>query len=584
MESKVIRKKFLDFFEKRGHYILKSASLVTSDEKGTINPTLFNTAGMQPLIPYLLGKKHPEGKKLASSQKCLRTVDIDEVGDNTHLTFFEMLGNWSLGDYFKEKAIKWSYEFLINKEEGLGLDPKRLYVTVFAGDEDVPRDNEAVEIWEKYIPKNRIYFRGKKDNWWTAGDNSPAGPSSEMFYDIEGNLGDLSSEEFQKADEEQKVVEIWNDVFMTYKQEEGKVVGELPQKNIDTGAGLERIAMIMQGKDNVFETDLFEEAMAKIKKLATNYDEKFARIVLDHLRSSVFIIAEGVSPSNKDRGYILRRLIRRAIHFAFQSGLNEQNIFSITEILIKELVFSEWRKQKIIGEVVVEIDKFKKTLEKGLREFEKGERDAFLLFTTYGFPLEMTVELAKEKGEEVDVVGFGKKIKEHQKLSKTASAGMFKGGLADGGEETTQLHTVAHLLLAGLRKFLGDNVKQAGSNINSERLRFDFTYLEKVPEEKIEKVEEFINDILDQGCEISFEEMKKDDAIKVGVTGNFWDRYPDTVKVYSVKDKDGKMFSRELCGGPHVKNTSEIKGKFKIVKESASSAGVRRIKAVLVKE
>ncbi|MFA6274522.1 MAG: alanine--tRNA ligase, partial [Candidatus Paceibacterota bacterium] len=537
-------------------------------------------------VPYLLGEPHPKGERLVNVQKCLRTIDLSEVGDNTHNTFFEMMGNWSLGDYFKKEAITWSYEFLTSKTEGLGLDVSRLYVTVFAGNEKIKADTESVEIWKSLgIPEHRIYYKNSKSNWWSAGLNSPAGPSSEMFYDIDGGLGDLNEEAFNKAEDEQKVVEIWNDVFMMYRQADGEVVGELPQKNIDTGAGLERITTIMQGKNSMYETDLFLSVIKKIEELSRlKYGDKFdkqIRIVADHIRTAVFIIADGVLPSNTGRGYILRRVLRRATRYSDLISLKHDSLSILSEIIIEKYknIYPELQKNKEIikKEIDAEENKFRQTLEKGIREFEKGE-DPFILFTTYGFPIELISELAREKGKVIDLEDFNKKLKKHQELSRTASAGMFKGGLVDEGEETKRLHTATHLLNAALRQVLGNHVMQKGSNITAERLRFDFTNDLKMTDEQKRKVEEIINQKIAEKLPVICEEMPIQEAEKIAIH-SFNEKYGDIVKVYSVGNK-GNYFSREFCGGPHVSNTSEL-GKFKIQKEEAVSAGVRRIKAVL---
>ncbi len=586
MESSEIRSRFLKFFEARGHKIIPSSSLVPENDPSV----LFNIAGMQPLMPYLLGEKHESGKRLVNIQKCLRTVDLEEVGDNTHLTFFEMMGNWSLGDYFQEDAIKWSYEFLTSKEEGLGLDQEHLYITVFGGNETVSRDTESVKIWKSLgIPKNRIYFKSSKSNWWSAGSNSPAGPSTEMFYDLTGTLGDMNQEEFEKAEDEQKVVEIWNDVFMVYRQENGKVVEELPVKNVDTGAGLERITTVVQGKSTIYDTDIFLPVIEMIKKESENYNEKYARIIADHIRSSVFLISDGVLPSNKDQGYVLRRLIRRAVHYSDSLGLKQSAngvnsaLSTIAKTFVKEYmsIYKNLSSQAgiIFSEIENEEKKFRNTLEFGLKEFEKGI-DPFILFTTYGFPIELTLELAKEKGQKIDLEDFNKKMAEHQKLSQTASAGMFKGGLADGGEETKKLHTATHLLNAALRTVLGNHVVQKGSNITKERLRFDFSHPQKMTEEEKKRVEEIVNDKIAEKLPVSFVEIPKVEAEKIAIH-SFNEKYGDVVKVYFIGDEKTGYFSREFCGGPHVKNTSEL-GHFKIQKEEAVSAGIRRIKAVLV--
>ena len=583
----------MEFFKKRGHAIIPSAPLIPENDPSV----LFTTAGVHPLVPCLLGQAHPSGTRLANSQKCVRTQDIDEVGDKTHDTFFEMLGNWSLGDYFKKNAITWSYEFLTSKEEGLGLDPKRLYVTVFGGNEDAPRDEESFAIWKSLgVPEHRIYFmtkdvKGKEPNWWSPGDNGPCGPDSEMFYDVtERGLGDMTKEEYMAADDRQEVVEIWNDVFMEYEKKDGKVIGKLKNKNVDTGAGLERLCMVMQKTDNVFATDLFVPIMSVIHTQATKYDERAARIVADHIRTAVFMMGDGVTPSNTDRGYVLRRLIRRAVRYADQLGIVggfEEFIESIT-IKYQEIypILAE-KKETIIDEFTREGSKFKKTLANGLREFEKlsisaiSGSDAFALFSTYGFPLEMTEELAIEKGVMVDRAGFEVEFKKHQDLSRSGAEQKFKGGLADTGEKTTMLHTCTHLMLAGLRKYLGDHVHQAGSNITAERTRFDFTHPEKVSREVLDQVEAYVNEAISKQCPVIIEQMKKEEAQAQGVEGSFWEKYPDVVDVYRVKCDDGTVYSSELCGGPHVKNTADIKGRFHITKEEASSAGVRRVKAVI---
>jgi alanyl-tRNA synthetase len=447
MTSSQIRQRFLDFFAARGHAILPSASLVPKNDPSV----LFNTAGMQPLVSYLLGEKHPQGTRLASCQKCVRTGDIEEVGNNKNLTFFEMLGNWSLGDYFKPDAIKWSYEFLTSKEEGLGLDPARLYVTVFEGDADAPRDMEAVEIWKQYIPENRIYFLPKKNNWWSAGDNGPCGPDTEMFYDVTGMLGDMTHEEYVAADDRGDVVEIWNDVFMQYLSQSGKVVGQLPQKNIDTGSGLERITMIVQGKSNVYEADMFAPIFEKIKEYSILDDSKSKRIIADHIRTSVFLVADGIKPTNKDQGYILRRLLRRAVRSARKITtipLPLREFVPIIAEIYKDSYPEIQNNWKEIYQIIhKEEDIFRVTLEKGLKEFEKGT-DAFTLATTYGFPIELTEELAKEKGISIDRAAFDAQMKAHQDASRAGAEQKFKGGLANTSEMTTKLHT-AHQTCSG---------------------------------------------------------------------------------------------------------------------------------------
>ena len=588
MKSSEIRQRFLTFFEKRGHIIIPSASLVPTDEKGITDNTLFNSAGMQPLIPYLLGEKHPSGTRLVDSQKCLRTTDLDEVGDNTHATFFEMLGNWSLGDYFKEEAIQWSFEFLTSKEEGLGLDPERLYVTVFEGDENAPRDEEAYEIWKKYIPENRIYFMGAKSNWWSAGDNGPCGPDTEMFYDLtEGGLGDLTKEEYVQADDRQDVVEVWNNVFMEYEKRDGKIIGKLPARNVDTGAGLERLTAVVQGKNNIFETDFFSDLIKEISKYSK--DDNASRVIADHMRSSVFMIGDGILPSNSDRGYILRRLIRRMVFNTKEHTISNESVEKNISIIIDTYNGSypeiESKKDEIKKVIVDEISKFTETLEKGLKEFNKissqniSGKDAFVLFSSYGFPIDLTKELAKEKGIDVDMEEFEKEFKKHQDLSRSGGEQKFKGGLAGTSDQELKYHTATHLLHAALHEVLGENANQKGSNITAERLRFDFSHGEKMTEEEKQKVEEWVNDKISKNLDVIHQEMTYDEAKEKGATGLFEDKYGDEVSVYSILDGD-KVVSRELCGGPHVENTGTL-GKFKIKKEEASSAGVRRIKAVL---
>ena len=578
MQSEEIRKRFLAFFEKCGHAIIPSAPLVPLNDPSV----LFNTAGMQPLVPYLLGQKHPQGTRIADVQKCVRTGDLDDIGDNRHFSFFEMMGNWSLGDYFKKEAISWSYEFLTSKEEGLGLDINRLYFTIFEGDENASYDQESKDIWMSLgIPEHRIYALPAEDNWWSPGDNGPCGPCSEMFYDMSGTVGDLSKEEFLKAIKEERVIEIWNDVFMEYEKKDGKVIGKLAQKNVDTGAGLERITAVMQGKTTAYDTDIFAEVMNKIKSEATDYNEKDARVIADHLRTSLFMVSDGVYPSNKDRGYILRRLIRRAmVRFV---KLNKNNHFSMMDILRLfvdkyKTVYSEVDSPKLIL-ITDEIIKFESTLNNGLKEFEKGI-NPFILATTYGFPLELTLELAEEKGIKIDVEDFKKKMAEHQKLSQTASAGMFKGGLANHNEKTIRLHTAHHLLLSALQEVLGKEVKQRGSNITEERLRIDFSFDRKMTDEEKKRVEEIVNSRIDAGLDVIRHEMPRTEAEQLGAEMEFGVKYPDTVSVYFIEDKEGKAVSKEFCGGPHVSNTKEL-GHFKLQKEEASSQGVRRIKAVL---
>ncbi|MEI6022651.1 MAG: alanine--tRNA ligase [bacterium] len=578
MTSTEIRKRFLDFFASHGHAILPSASLVPKNDPSV----LFNTAGMQPLVPYLMGEKHPLGDRLASCQKCVRTGDIEDVGDARHLTFFEMLGNWSLGDYFKKEAISWSYEFLTSKELGLGLDPSRLYVTVFEGDEDAPRDLEAVEIWKQFIPEHRIYFLPKKNNWWSPGDNGPCGPDTEMFYDVTvDGLGDMSHDEYVAADDAGQVVEIWNDVFMQFEKKDGAVVGQLSQKNVDTGSGLERISMIVQGKDNVYEADMFAPIMQAIQINAKKYSQRSARIIADHTRSAMFMIADGVTPANKDQGYILRRLIRRAVMQARHIELPENFIAEHIGdfITIYKDAYPELVDAPIAEKITEEEGKFRKTLEAGLKEFAKGT-DPFILATTYGFPIELTVELAQEAGHTIDIEKFKTEMAAHQAASRSGAEQKFKGGLANTNEQTVRLHTAHHLLLAALQQIVDPSIKQRGSNITEERLRIDFNFDRKLTDEEKVAVENLVNEKIAAGLSVIKREMSLAEAESIGAQMEFGAKYPETVSVYFIEDQNRTPFSKEFCGGPHVSNTKEI-GKFKIQKEEAVAAGIRRIKATI---
>lgn len=603
MNSSEIRRRFLAFFEKRGHAIIPSASLVTPDEKGVTNSTLFNTAGMQPLIPYLIDKPHPAGVRLADVQKCIRTIDIDEVGDATHATFFEMLGNWSLGDYFKKEAINWSFEFLTSKEDGLGLDPKRLYVTVFAGDKNSPKDLEAAEVWKKAgVPEHRIYFKDASANWWPAvkGKDSwtgPTGPCSEMFYDItEQGLGDLSPQEFESADDSKKVVEIWNDVFMEFEKRDGVIVGKLNRKNVDTGAGLERLAAVLQKVDNIYDTDLLKPVMDLMAKAPNALHNK--RIIADHLKASVFLIADGVTPSNTDRGYILRRLIRRAIINTTDKKLDPPRISKFVDVLVEiykdsypALSQSKTRIKEVLD---AEAAKFGEALVQGMKEFEKlalkgnvKGQDAFLLFSSYGLPIDVTRELAKEKGIEVDNNAFEEEFKKHQDLSRAGAEQKFKGGLANADDPmVVRYHTATHLLHQALHDVLGDGVGQKGSNITAERLRFDFSHSAKMTDDEKKRVEDIVNEKIKAGLPVNQVTMPRAEAEKVGARHFFAEKYGDEISIYFVGNDLASAYSKEFCGGPHIKNTSELAGpegkwRFKIHKEEAVSQGVRRIKAVL---
>lgn len=581
MQSSEIRKRFLDFFEKRGHAILPSAPLVPLNDPSV----LFNTAGMQPLVPYLMGEKHPQGTRLASCQKCVRTGDLEDIGDNRHFSFFEMLGNWSLGDYFKDEAIKWSYEFLTSTDEGLGLDPTRLYVTIFEGDENAPYDDESKSIWMSLgIPEHRIYALPADDNWWSPGDNGPCGPCSEMFYDMtKAGIGDLDKEGFLNATKDETIIEIWNDVFMEYEKKEGKVIGKLNQKNVDTGAGLERLTAVMQKKNTAYETDLFKDVIDCIKKSTNNYSEKSARVIADHIRTSVFLISSAVVPSKTAQGYVLRRLLRRAIRHADIITLEEGIFLSLVDLIVEKyaLVYQEIvvKKGDVLSLITDEEVQFRKTLKDGLKEFEKGT-NPFILATTYGFPIELTEELANEKGMVIDREDFNTKMAEHQKLSQTSSAGMFKGGLANTNEQTVRLHTAHHLLLAALQQVVSPDIKQRGSNITEERLRIDFVCDHKLTDEEKKRVEDLVNEKIQAKLTVVRREMPLVEAEKIGAQMEFGAKYPETVSVYFIEDEKGSTFSKEFCGGPHVINTGEL-GHFKIQKEEAVAQGVRRIKGVL---
>jgi alanyl-tRNA synthetase len=583
MTSSELRQKFLDFFKKNGHTIIPSASLIPEND-----PTvLFTTAGMHPLVPFLLGEKHPAGTRLTNCQKCIRTGDIDDVGDDTHNTFFEMLGNWSLGDYGKTDAIKWSFEFLTKE---LNIPIERLAVSVFEGDETAPFDEEAYNIWKNLgISEKRIAKLGKEDNWWgPAGQTGPCGPDTEMFY-WKLNTSDVP-EVFDPKDK--NWVEIWNDVFMQYVKDESGNYNPAKQKNVDTGMGLERTLAVLNGKENIYETDLFLPIIKKIESLFQSSQElensqKAVRIIADHVKASTFLLASGIEPSNLGRGYILRRLIRRAIRYGKQLGINGNFIIKVYPSVVEvyDGIYPEIKEKEdfIVRQLEMEEEKFEKTLENGLREFAKltsvSGKDAFNLYQTYGFPIEITEELAKEKGITVDVEEFEKELEKHQELSRTASAGMFKGGLADNSEQTTKLHTVAHLMLAGLRKVLGDEIYQKGSNITAERLRFDFSYKEKMTSGQIKDVENFVNGIIEKDLPVSFKEMTLEDAKKMNAMGVFESKYGEKVKVYTVGSGES-IASREICGGPHVEHTGVL-GHFKILKEESSSSGIRRIKAIL---
>jgi len=598
MTTNQIRQKFLDFFREKGHTIIPSASVVPEND-----PTvLFTTAGMHPLVPYLQGQSHPGGTRLADAQKCVRTDDIEEVGDNRHLTFFEMLGNWSLGDYFKQEAIAWSFEFLTAKE-WLGIDPKKLYVTVFEGDADAPKDDESIGIWQGLFETvgiaaelgDRIRAYPKKKNWWgPAGQTGPCGPDTEIFYDTGKSHDPAFGETCHQNCDCGRFVEIWNNVFMEFDKQADGVFAPLVQKNVDTGMGLERIAAVMQNVETVFETDAFTPIIDKISSLSGKEyraHERAFRIIADHIRAATFIIGDprGVAPSNVGQGYIVRRLLRRAIREGRRLGIFEPFTHLIAQVYAGEYGehYTELTQHlpKIVDEMKKEEEKFGKTLEKGVKEFEKilnkgaisGE-DAFFLFSSYGFPLELTEEMLREKGQSIDREVFANEFKKHQELSRTASAGTFKGGLADHSVETTRLHTATHLLHQALRTVLGAHVEQKGSNITAERLRFDFSHPQKMTPEEIAKVEEIVNEAIKADFSIHCEQLTTDEAKTRGAIGLFEDKYAQMgskINVYFMGD-----FSKEICGGPHVEHTGQL-GSFKIQKEEAVSAGVRRIKATV---
>lgn len=575
-----IKDKYINFFVSKGHKQIPSAPVVPENDPSV----LFNTAGMQPLIPYLMGQPHPYGTRLCDYQKCLRTNDLDNIGDSYHHTFFEMLGNWSLGDYFKKEAITWSFEFLT---EVLNIPVERLAVTVFAGNDKIEFDKESYDTWISLGIKPERIAKTETDNFWIAGETGPCGPDTEMFYF-------RSEEEIPEVfdPEDERWVEIWNDVFMQYyKDEEGNIT-ELPKKNVDTGMGLERIVSVLEGTTDNYQSSVWKDVIEKICEITSlpyEGNEESMRIIADHLRTAVFISADksGIKPSNTDQGYILRRLIRRAIRHARKLGLeNNSNWEEEIALLIIEKYAPYYDELTENKNVVLEVlknekTKFERTLGKGLKEFEKvSNKDldgqtAFRLFDTYGFPIELTVELAEEKGLKVDVEGFKEKFKQHQELSRTASQGKFKGGLSAGGEMQTKYHTATHLLNAALKVVVNKDVHQKGSNITEERMRFDFSCDHKLTDEEKQKTEELVNQWIQEGLEVTVEEMKKEDAIASGAECMFIEKYPDIVTVYKIGE-----VSKELCGGPHVKNTNEL-GKFKIAKEEASSAGVRRIKAIL---
>ncbi len=583
LDSESLKKIYIEFFKQKKHVVIPNASLIPEND----STVLFTTAGMHPLILFLLGQLHPLGKRLVNVQKCLRTDDIDEVGDPSHLTFFEMLGNWSLGDYFKEESIKWSYEFLTDR---LGLDKDRLYVTVFAGDKDAPKDEESYKIWKKLgVPDERIFFLSKKDNWWgPAGATGPCGPDTEMFYDTgKEPCGNQCKPGCYCG----KYFELWNNVFMEYNKTADGRYELLKQKNVDTGMGVEHSVAALQGKKSVYEIETFSPIVDRIKEITgiettDERQERSIRIITDHVRAAVFILGENIVPSNVDQGYILRRLIRRAIRHGKLIGMESLDDLAAIVIALNEKDYPELRKNKefILSEFCKEEQKFQNTLARGLKKFEEiakrekriDGKNAFLLFQSFGFPIEMTKELGKEIGIDVDEKEFEEEFKQHQQLSRTGAEKRFKGGLSDASEQTTRLHTATHLLNEALRRILKKkDIIQQGSNITPERMRFDFNFERKLTEKEIEDVEKLVNEQIKKSLPVTRKEMTIEEAKKLGAQAVFEHKYGERVSVHSIGD-----FSKEICGGPHVDNTKEL-GKFKIIKEESIAAGVRRIKAVL---
>ncbi len=586
-----LREKYLNFFQSKNHAIIPSASLVPENDPSV----LFVNSGMFPLVPYLLGEKHPAGKRLANVQKCIRTIDIDEVGDDSHLTFFEMLGNWSLGDYFKDDAIKWSFEFLTSKNY-LNLSLERLAFSVFAGDQDAAQDKESVDIWKSLgVKSERIAYLPKEDNWWIAGATGPCGPDTEMFYWVDD--GTPAPLNFLETHKDPRWVEIWNDVFMQYEKKTDGTLESLKQTNVDTGMGLDRTLAVLNGQKSVYDTELFKpmfEVIGLGNEILTGSEVKKSRIIIDHIRASVFLVSDGVEPSNKDRGYVVRRLLRRALVYGkllnLQSTWLKALIGQVIVIYSSPYVELVENSNRIFETIDAEQKKFEATLEKGLKEFVKlssssgrqvNGKDSFDLYQTYGFPWELTKELAEEAGQKINREEFEKEFKKHQELSRTASVGQFKGGLASHSDEIIRLHTATHLLNAALRDVLGEHVWQKGSNITEERTRFDFTHDKKMAPEEIAAVEALVNDWISRDLKVKREMMPLEKARELGALGVFGEKYADTVSIYTIYDPStDEAISREFCGGPHVEHTGAI-GKFKIAKEESSSSGVRRIKATV---
>ncbi|MBU0731456.1 alanine--tRNA ligase [Patescibacteria group bacterium] len=579
-----LRKKFFDYFESKGHVKIPSAPLVPEHD-----PTvLFTTAGMHPLVPFLLGEDHPAGQKLCNIQKCLRTGDIDEVGDEWHSTLIEMLGFWSLGAYFKKEAIAYSYEFLTDPK-WLGIDPARLSVTVFEGDKNIPKDEESANYWMSHgIPEERIYFLDKSENWWgLPGNKGPCGPDTEIFYDT--GQAECGPECRGPACSCGKFVEIWNNVFLEYNGVKGKYL-PLKQKNVDTGIGLERLLAVLNGQHEIYATELYQPIIKKIQELESISDDTSEEIIADHIRAATFLIGDGVSPSNLDQGYVLRRLIRRAIRYGKKLDIEGKFLKKLAEVVIE--INKDFypnladNKKEVYKELEEEEEKFQRTLEKGLKQLmkvmeklQKGNMipgvEVFHLYDTYGFPKELTDELAHEKGFHIDEEGYLVEFKKHQEKSRTGSEEKFKGGLLDDTEISKKYHTATHLLHQALREVLGKHVEQKGSNITAERMRFDFSHPEKLTEEELRQVEDLVNSKIQEKMPISCREMTLEEAEKTGAIGLFKEKYGGVVKLYEIGE-----YSKEICGGPHVDNTLEL-GKFKILKEKSASAGIRRIKAVI---
>ncbi len=599
MTANELRSKYIEFFKSKNHAEISGQSLIPENDPSV----LFTTAGMHPLVPYLLGEKHPAGTRLTDYQKCVRTGDIDEVGDPSHLTCFEMLGNWSLGDYFKKESISFSYEFLTSKE-WLGLDPRKLSVTVFKGDDNAPKDEEAAEVWKSVgMPEDKIAYLGADDNWWAAGPTGPCGPDTEIFYWVGEGLPPQGS---NKGTDSANWMEIWNNVFMQFNRVDEKTLVPLPKKNVDTGMGLERTNCILQGKTSVYQTEVFQPIINRIEEMA-NYKygtdeekDKSVRIIADHSRASVFIIGDprGVAPSNVGAGYVLRRLIRRAVRHGMKLGIEKSFLAEVADAVIANFKIAyaelETNADKIKKELTAEEEKFRTTLKKGEAEFQKllpnlmknpkkviSGKVAYNLYETYGYPLELTQELGAENGFTVDVEGFKEAERKHQEASKSLDAGKAKGGLAEQSDVTTKYHTATHLLQQALINVLGDQVAQKGSNINNERMRFDFTFERPMTKEEIQKVQDMVNEQIKADLPVNMRIMTLDEAKAEGARALFANKYGESVKVYTIgRDVKNDWFSKEVCGGPHVQHTAQI-GDFKIEKEQSSSAGVRRIRATI---